>query len=169
MYRHGSRSSAYLVLETLFSALGPTLTIGLIVLFVVAVIVFFIRLNRGSVEQYLRERGCEIVEIHWTPFGPGWFGDKNSSIFSVIYRDSEGNTHDAYFKSGLFAGVYLTEDRVISKASSRKLPEQSPGVPSDIHTQANTPIPDVQEALFECRRLKEENRLLREELERLRS
>ncbi len=58
----------------------PLLFVGLVVLAII------IRLIAGSfagglVEQYIREGGWELVDRSWDPFGPGWFGEKDSRIY----------------------------------------------------------------------------------------
>jgi len=71
----------------------------------------------GRVEGYLEEKGCTLVEKHWSPFGPGWFGEKDSRIYRIVYRDPNGNLHEAYAKTSMLSGVYLTHDRIIRSAS----------------------------------------------------
>jgi hypothetical protein len=84
---------------------------------VVIVAIVMLRLLAGCmdadrVEHYLGERGCELVERHWDPFGPGWFGEKDSRIYRIVYRDREGRLHRAHVKTSLLSGVYLTNDEV---------------------------------------------------------
>ncbi|NCA81298.1 MAG: hypothetical protein EOM72_00940 [Opitutae bacterium] len=83
--------------------------IGFILLIIV------IRLMAGSidgerVERYLRERGWELVDRSWEPFGPGWSGEKDSRIYRITYRDEHGRLHRAHVKTAMFSGVYLTDD-----------------------------------------------------------
>ena len=73
-------------------------------------------LDDGWIKNYLSERNCTLIEKKWQLFGPGWFGEKDSRIYKVTYRDAEGNTHQAYVKTSLFSGVYFTEDRITQKA-----------------------------------------------------
>jgi hypothetical protein len=82
---------------------------------VVAVIV---RLVAGSfdadrVERYVREQGWDLVDRSWDPFGPGWFGEKDSRIYQIVYRDQQGNVHRAHVKTSMLSGVYLTNDYVV--------------------------------------------------------
>ncbi len=88
------------------------LFIGFILLAIV------IRLMAGSfdgdrVEQYVRDRGGELLDKSWDPFGPGWFGEKNDRIYEIVYRDRAGMVHRAHVKTSMFSGVYLTRDRII--------------------------------------------------------
>ncbi|NLB65347.1 MAG: hypothetical protein GX803_02635 [Lentisphaerae bacterium] len=69
--------------------------------------------DRGRIERYIRERGWELVDRSWDPFGPGWFGEKDSRIYQIVYRDQQGNLHRAHVKTSMFSGVYLTNDRMI--------------------------------------------------------
>ena len=89
--------------------------------FVVLVVV--IRLIAGSfdgerVERYLRENGWELIDRSWDPFGPGWFGEKDSRIYQVVYKDHMGNLHQAHVKTSMLSGVYLTNDRIVQHAST---------------------------------------------------
>lgn len=80
-----------------------------------------LRLIAGSfdgqrVEDYVRENGWELIDRSWDPFGPGWFGEKDSRIYQIVYRDRQGNTHRAHVKTSMFSGVYLTNDQIIDAA-----------------------------------------------------
>lgn len=98
-------------------------------------------LDGGRVERYVRERGWELVDRSWDPFGPGWFGEKDSRIYQIVYRDREGNLHQAHVKTSMLSGVYLTNDQLIQI--------KSPSAPP--------PRPD----------LAEENRRLRQRIQEL--
>lgn len=91
----------------------------IIVGFVVLAIV--LRLIAGSfdgerVERYINQNGWELVDRSWDPFGPGWFGEKDSRIYKIVYRDREGNLHHAHVKTSMLSGVYLTNDRIVAAA-----------------------------------------------------
>ena len=99
------------------------IVVGIIILAIV------IRLIAGSfdgdrVEQYIREIGGELVDRSWDPFGPGWFGEKDSRIYEIVYRDREGRTHRAHVKTSMMSGVYLTNDRIVEDAPSRSIEEE---------------------------------------------
>jgi hypothetical protein len=118
-------------------------------------IVLVVRLLAGSLDRdrirgHLEERGWRVVEVRWSPFGHGWFGDHSNRIYRVRYRDEEDREHEAHCKTSLFGGVYLTEDRVVGRGR-----EDVPG---------ETPFPAARPE----RDLEEENRRLREEVDRLR-
>lgn len=105
-------------------------TIGIIVLF--AGFALLIRLAAGSfdgerVEAYVSEKGWELVDKSWSPFGPGWFGEKDSRIYQIVYRDEYGDLHRAHVKTSMFSGVYLTNDEVVERAQHDESPEPSEG------------------------------------------
>jgi hypothetical protein len=90
----------------------PLAFVGIILLAV------FIRIIAGSfdgsrVGAYIQSVGGELLDCSWAPFGPGWFGEKDSRIYAIIYRDSAGSVHRAHVKTSLFSGVYLTNDEII--------------------------------------------------------
>mgnify|MGYP006999717129 CR=1 FL=1 len=81
-----------------------------------------IRLCAGSfdgdrVERHIKEMGGELVDRSWDPFGPGWFGEKESRIYEIVYRDSKGSLHRAHVKTSMMSGVYLTNDRIVEEQS----------------------------------------------------
>jgi hypothetical protein len=110
------------------------------------VLAILIRLLAGSfdkdrIERYVEQRGWQLMDRSWDPFGPGWFGDKDSRIYEIVYRDRAGNVHRAHVKTSLLGGVYLTNDRIV----------QSP----------EPPAPPREESLAE------ENRRLRQRIREL--
>lgn len=112
--------------------------------FVVLVIV--VRLIAGSfdgerVERYVKEQGWVLVDRSWDPFGPGWFGEKDSRIYQIVFRDQQGNVHRAHVKTSMLSGVYLTNDHIVQPA------DPAPAARQDA--------------------LAEENRLLRERIKEL--
>lgn len=83
-----------------------------------------VRLFAGSfdgerVERYVRDNGWELVDRSWDPFGPGWFGEKDSRIYQIMYRDRAGNLHRAHVKTSMLGGVYLTNDQIVEPAKSK--------------------------------------------------
>jgi hypothetical protein len=90
----------------------PLAILGVIVLGII------IRVIAGSfdnsrVERYIQSIGGELLDCSWAPFGPGWFGEKDSRIYAIVYRDSAGAVHRAHVKTSVFSGVYLTNDEII--------------------------------------------------------
>ena len=90
--------------------------------FVFVMIALFVRLAAGSmdgdrVKSYIEQQGGILLESHWSPFGKGWYGEKDSRIYEVRYRDREGNIHSATIKTSMFSGVYFTDDEIVSRAN----------------------------------------------------
>jgi hypothetical protein len=99
------------------------LIVGVIILVVVTRLIAG-GFDRERVEQYLRKKGYELIDKSWAPFGPGWFGEKDSRIYEVVYRDREGRVHRAHVKTSMMSGVYLTNDRVIEDAPAISVEEE---------------------------------------------
>ncbi|MBI3407966.1 MAG: hypothetical protein HY040_06375 [Planctomycetes bacterium] len=99
------------------------------------------RMDRDRIRVYVESRGGRVVEATWAPFGPGWFGS-GDRIYEVRFVDGEGNLHHAHCKTNTWTGVYFTEDRLVSMAEKAEPSNET---------------------------LEEQNRLLRAEIERLRT
>jgi hypothetical protein len=116
------------------------------ILFVVGIlVVILIRVAAGSMDhsrirEYIERQGGEVLQSSWAPFGPGWFGEKTARLYAVRYLDRDGNEHEANCKTSLWTGVYFTDDRIVRYAER-----------SDERVDS----------------LEEENRRLREELQRI--
>jgi hypothetical protein len=110
------------------------------VLLVIVVRVAAGSLDKDRIRAYIESRGGRILDSSWAPFGPGWFGEKSDRIYEVRYLDRGGNKHRAACKTSLWTGVYFTEDNIVQYADR----------PRD-----------------ELTSLEDENRRLREEVERL--
>ena len=98
--------------------LGVFAVIGMIGLAIV------FRLIAGSfdgdrVERYVQEQGWELVDRSWDPFGPGWYGEKDSRIYQIKYRDRQGNLHKSHVKTSMLSGVYLTNDEIIESSNQQ--------------------------------------------------
>jgi len=74
-------------------------------------------MNHRRIREYTRARGGRVTDIEWDPFGPGWFGEKDSAIYRVRYVDKQGRRHQAHCKTSLLSGVYFTQDTVVGSAS----------------------------------------------------
>jgi hypothetical protein len=81
-------------------------------------------LDHERVKSYVEQRGGRFISAEWAPFGPGWFGEKNDRIYQVRYYDLDGNEHEAYAKTSMWTGVYLTEDRIVHYATRPIDPEE---------------------------------------------
>jgi hypothetical protein len=113
----------------------------LILILIPLVWAFMDALDGSRINNYIRSQGGTLLDKRWTPFGPGWFGEKDSRIYRIHYLDREGNTHEAACKTGMLSGVYLTGDVITDRV-----------------------VPETRDTGD----LEEENRRLREEIERLR-
>ena len=69
--------------------------------------------NHARIKWYIESKSGNVLDIQWVPFGPGWFGSQYDYIYRVHFRDCYGNDHLAYCKTSMFAGVYLTEDKIV--------------------------------------------------------
>jgi len=98
-------------------------------------------LNKARIRSYVTERGGQVLQIRWSPFGKGWIGEKDAVLYEVIYREPDGAEHKATCKTALLSGVYFTEDNVIS-------------------------LPQANERIAE---LEAENRLLRQEVQKIKT
>jgi hypothetical protein len=104
--------------------MDPTGLIPIFILFaLVAVAARFLAgaFDGDRVEAYIRDMGGELLDKSWDPLGPGWFGEKDSRIYAIMYRDRLGNVHRAHVKTSMLSGVYLTNDQIISE----RLPEET--------------------------------------------
>jgi len=101
--------------------------------------------NHERIRTYIENKGGKMINIVWTPFGPGWFTEQTNAIYEIDYYDRDGNHRRAHCKTSMFSGVYLHNDRLISIAKESREGPMS-----------------LEE---ENRRLKEENELLRNEIE----
>ncbi len=102
--------------------------VGLFVVFIVLALAFRLLaggLDGSRVEDYVRQQGWELVDRSWDPFGPGWFGEKDSRIYQIVYRDQRGDLHRAHVKTSMLSGVYLTRDQIVERAEE---PDQASGV-----------------------------------------
>jgi len=116
-------------------------------------------LNHDRIRIYIKNKGGKVTKIIWTPFGPGWFGEKNAAIYEVDYYDRDGNYCRAHCKTSMFSGVYLHNDRLVSAVKPQQMM-------NNYENQTKTrQVPMSLEE--ENQKLKEENELLRYEIETL--
>lgn len=102
--------------ESIFFVIGIAIATGLMIRLLAG------SLDRDRVHQYITRIGGELLESHWDPFGPGWFGEKNDRIYSVRYRDRDGCIHKAHVKTSMMSGVYLTNDTIVSRPQPKPAP-----------------------------------------------
>lgn len=75
--------------------------------------------DSDRVRNYIAQQGGELLDKQWKPFGRGWMGEKDSRIYQITYSDRDGNIHEAFCKTSLWSGVYLTDDHIIEYAQAR--------------------------------------------------
>ena len=68
------------------------------------------RVDRERIRKDVVARGGEVLDISWSPFGRGWFGEKSDRIYRVTWTDASRGRHESFCKTSLFTGVYWTED-----------------------------------------------------------
>jgi len=140
------------------------------------------------IHEYVKNNmGGTVIKVTWTLFGPGWLGEKDSSIYHVKYRAQNGEIRTCYCKTAILSGVYMTEDKPYVP-ELEKNPDSTPTVfDNTIDAQisailerraaaatsaANFPedhdepldYPDYPDLLSEVRQLRVENKRLRREL-----
>ncbi len=128
----------------------PLIFIGFIVLAIV------LRLVAGSfdgdrVKGYIEETlGGELIDQSWDPLGPGWFGEKDSRIYAIVYKDRSGVLHRAHVKTSMMSGVYLTNDQVVDAPKTMKYSRRSELADLDVEKQ------QLEERLREIEAMKRE-------------
>jgi hypothetical protein len=120
-------------------------------------------LDKDRVRAYIEERGGRVVSINWSPFGKGWFGEKNDRIYEVVYYDVAGCQHLATCKTSLFSGVYWTEDRV-AHGAARWYENVARDVEPGASLIGKLPVQAPNDEAGELRRLRAENERLRKAL-----
>jgi hypothetical protein len=123
---------------------------------IVIIIAIVIRLAAGGMDhdrirRYVEQQGGTVIDSSWAPFGPGWFGEKSDRIYLVRYTDRDGNEHEAHCKTSMWTGVYFTDDRIVRHAERRDGWREIARDEEDRRLN-----------------LEDENRRLREEVDRLR-
>ena len=116
-------------------------------------------LDDQRIRKYINSQGGEIISISHKPFGKGWFGEESNRIYSIQYKDMSSNTREAFVKTSLWGGVYLTEDTIIQLASQDAV--YQPG----IHPEISSQVGYVELLQWENELLKKQLRKMREELE----
>jgi hypothetical protein len=137
---------------------------GILFIFLVMIVgVIMIRLAAGSfdgdrIESYIRDRGWKLLDRSWDPLGPGWFGEKDSRIYRVVYRDSFGDIHQAHVKTSMLSGVYLTNDIIIERAQETMVRS---------HRRNEEPETELKVEPLPCHKEDETNEAPQPEIERL--
>lgn len=86
--------------------LGAVLLLGALLVLALTAIIFRWEFKKSQIARSIAAKGGRVSSIRWAPFGAGWFGEKNDTIFDVVYRDAEGTEHKATCKVSTFGAVY---------------------------------------------------------------
>lgn len=101
-------------MEGLF-ILGPLLVI---------IIWFFIfKLDKARIRSYFDNRGDTVLSIHWRLFGKGWLSESDNEgggnrIYKVEFKDLYGNIKQAWCKTAMLSGVFLSDEEITVQAQS---------------------------------------------------
>lgn len=68
----------------------------------------FYNFDENRIRKYFKEREIKIENIKYKPVGYGWIGSRNQ-IYLVKYIDKSGKMKSVLVRTGLFAGVYVSE------------------------------------------------------------
>jgi hypothetical protein len=90
---------------------------------IIGIWILVIRFDKARVTRYLGERGGSIQSIHLRIFGKGWMSEQRKDgggnrIYEVEYRDDYGNLRHVWCKTAIWAGVFLTEDKIVTPAET---------------------------------------------------
>jgi hypothetical protein len=73
-------------------------------------------LDGKRIKRHIAQQGWKLLSYGWDPLGPGWFGERDSRIYQLYYRDKIGNVHHAHVKTSMLSGIYLANDSIVQKA-----------------------------------------------------
>lgn len=98
------------------------LFIPLIIPLIVCAWMLIIVLDKARVRKYLQNNGHTTVAVRWRLFGHGWLSEASKEgggnrIYEVEYFDVYGNTHQAWVKTAMLSGVFLSKDRITVHAT----------------------------------------------------
>lgn len=80
-------------------------------------------LDKKRIEQYLKNRGDAVISINWKLFGKGWMSESNKDgggnrIYLVTFKDICGNIKQAWCKTAILSGVFLTDETITEQAQT---------------------------------------------------
>lgn len=78
-------------------------------------------LDKQRIRNHLRQRGDEPLSITWKIFGKGWISEAGENgggnrIYKLAFYDRYGNKKQAWCKTAMWSGVFLTDELIIEKA-----------------------------------------------------
>lgn len=71
------------------------------------------RLDVSRVRSHVVQLGGEVLAIRSEPARPGALVEGTGRVFVVRHRDKDGRVHEGRFRTSLWEGVHVTEDRVV--------------------------------------------------------
>jgi hypothetical protein len=118
---------------------------------ILAVLLWFMNrsMDQDRIRGWLEVRGNKILESKLLPSQKDWWSQTLERQYEVRYLDGDGHEHFATCVTGLFKGIVWIDDKFLRYA------DQVEGIPMPGKTDVKPPT------------LEEENRRLREEVERL--
>jgi hypothetical protein len=72
-------------------------------------------MDRDRIGSYLGSRGGRVRSAAWAPMARGWAWRRHTRTYDIVYEDDRGNVRQATARTGLGAGVWLTDDRVLQE------------------------------------------------------
>ena len=97
------------------SSPGPWAIGGIVVAVIAVAVIGRIvthSMDRTRIAGYAAAQGWTLTDCRWTLFGPGWLGGNRTRSYSITYVDRDGRTHQAFARTSVLSGVFLTEDRL---------------------------------------------------------
>lgn len=83
---------------------------------------WLIDLDKNRITKYLTSRGDSVTDITWEIFGKGWISERGKEgggnrIYRLTYSDSYGNLKQAWCKTAMLSGVYITDEDIVKPAT----------------------------------------------------
>lgn len=93
----------------------------LAVMLIVVIGIFVSIFDRKRVAKYFSNRGEVVLDITWKLFGKGWASEAGKEgggnrIYKVTFTDIYGNKKQAWCKTAMLSGVYMTDEKIIEPA-----------------------------------------------------
>ncbi len=76
------------------------------------------RCDRGRIREHIARGGGKVVDISWSPFGRGWFGEGSDRIYEGTYTARDGKAITATCKTSMTTGVFWSSENPPSGFSS---------------------------------------------------
>lgn len=94
-----------------------------IAILIISFWILMFKFDKKRVREYLENRGDTVISINWKLFGKGWLSESNKDgggnrIYLVVFKDIYGNTKQAWCKTAILSGVFLTDESITEQAQS---------------------------------------------------